>query len=250
MSLMENLLKLFRVDSQVRGLRNRLDAARRYANAQNRLLDEISQRKAELETRRRHVQAKIANLESEGAGLDEQLEKFRRDLNSASTNKQYSAVLAELNTVKVERGKIDDVTLAEMDQVERLDAEIAQVEADIIEREKVRDVAVAQLREREEDVGERLNELEQERTGAAADLPSDALAIFENVSETHHGEAMAAVEEIDRRHREYACAACNMHMPFEQIASLMGSSDQIIRCTACGRILFLQEDLRGALTPK
>lgn len=250
MSLMENLLKLYRVDSQVRGLRSRLDAARRYHNAQTRLLEEISQRKAELETRRRHLQAKIANLESEGATLDEQLEKFRRDLNSASTNKQYSAVLAELNTVKVERGKIDDAILAEMEQVESLDTEIAEVETEIAEREKVRDVAAAQLREREEDVGERLNELEQERTAAAADLPSNALAVFESASETHEGEAMAAVEEVDRRHREYACAACNLHMPFEQIASLMGSSDQIVRCTACGRILYLQEDLRGALTPK
>jgi predicted nucleic acid-binding Zn-ribbon protein len=250
MSLMENLLKLYRVDSQVRGLQSRLDAARRYDRAQARLLDEINQRKAELETRRRHVQAKIGNLESEGASLDEQLEKFRRDLNSASTNKQYSAVLAELNTVKVERGKLDDAILAEMDQVERLDTEIAEVDVEIAEREKVRAVAGTQLREREEDVGDRLAELERERDAAAAELPSDALAVFENAAETHEGEAMAAVEEVDRRHREYACAACNMHMPFEQIASLMGSADQIVRCTACGRILYMQDELRGALSPK
>jgi predicted nucleic acid-binding Zn-ribbon protein len=83
---------------------------------------------------------------------------------------------------------------------------------------------------------------------AAEAVPGNALAIFDEIAAAHDGEVMAPVEEIDRRRREYACGECNMHMPFEQIASLMGQADAIVRCTACGRMLYLQEEVRGALS--
>jgi predicted nucleic acid-binding Zn-ribbon protein len=250
MSLMDNLLKLYRVDSQVRGLRSRLGSASRYLEVQTRQLSEVTERLEELQTRKRHVQAKIANLETEAAGLDEQLEKFRGDLNASVTNKQYTAVLAELNTVKEARGRIDDSILEEMEQIEQIDAQLAEVAEQQAERAKVRDVADAQLRQRQEDVGERLAELETEREEAAAEVPGNVLAVFQEIADAHEGEALAPVEEIDRRHREYACGECNMHMPFEQVALLMGTGGEIVRCTACGRILYMQEEVRGALAPK
>jgi predicted nucleic acid-binding Zn-ribbon protein len=248
MSLVENLLKLYRVDSQVRGLRSRVESAERYHTAQKSKHDEIAQLRKELETRKKHVQAHVKNLEVEAAGHDEQLEKFREDLNNSSTAKQYNAVLTELNTVKELRNALEDSVLEEMQRIDDLDKEITDVTEQLAERVKVRDVAESQLAEREQEVGERLAELEAERAVAAEAIPASTLALFDEIAHTHDGEVMAPVEEIDRRRREYACGECNMHMPFEQVASLMGHLDTIVRCTACSRILYLQEEVRGALT--
>ena len=66
----------------------------------------------------------------------------------------------------------------------------------------------------------------------------------------HDGEAMAEVVEINRRHREYACDACNMQMPFNLISTLHNTSDEVVRCPACGRILHIQEEMRGSLSAK
>jgi predicted nucleic acid-binding Zn-ribbon protein len=250
MSLMENLLKLYRVDAQLRGLRSRLDSANRYFDAQSRQLDEIAQRLEELRMRKRHIHAKVANLETEGSTLDRQMEKFRADLNSAVTNKQYAAVLTELNTVKSARNRVDDAILAEMEQTEEIDKEIEQVSAQLAERAKICDVAESQVKEREAEVGTRLTELEAERKEAAAALPGPARAIFDEMAEAHEGEAMAAVEEVDRRHREYACGACNIHLPFEQVVSLTSPTPELVRCPACGRILYMQEEVRGAVARK
>jgi len=250
MSLMEDMLKLNRVDAQLRGLRKRLDSAARYAEAQHRQLEDVAQRLEELRSRKRHVQARIGNLEAEGARLDEQLEKYRADLNSSVTNKQYTAVLTELNTVKAERSKIDDAILVEMEQIEEADAEIKAVTEQMAERSKMCDVAEAQLEERRAEVGARLAELERERSEAAEAIPPHDLAVFNEMARVYEGEAMAPLEEIDRRHREYACGACNMHVPFEQVVSLMSPSAELVRCPACNRILYIQEELRGALTPK
>ena len=100
MTLMERLTSLYRVDQQLRGLQTRLDSAQRYFSGQQKQLDVVRERLEELRTRRRHHQARIGNFETEGATIDQQVEKFRNDLNSATTNKQYTAVLSELDTVK------------------------------------------------------------------------------------------------------------------------------------------------------
>ena len=41
-----------------------------------------------------------------------------------------------------------------------------------------------------------------------------------------------------------------MHVPFEQVVVLLGGSGTLVRCTACTRILYLQEETRGALVKK
>ncbi|MHC5003205.1 MAG: zinc ribbon domain-containing protein [Planctomycetota bacterium] len=245
---MNSLLHLYQVDSQVRGLRSRLDAAKRYHQAQTRQLEDLLQQQTELEARRLHTQATIANLETETAGIDEHIEKLRDELNSAVTNKQYTALLTELNTFKSQRSDIEERELREMEVVEQLVAQKAELDGQIAERQKVRDVAAEQLREREAEIGERLAELEKERETAAAGVPSDALSVFDDAANVHEGEAMAPIDEIDRRSRDYACGACHMTLPFEHVAVLLSGGDTIVRCTACSRILFMQEETRGALS--
>jgi len=250
MGLVDSLLNLYRVDVQVRGLRSRLNSAERYLAAQTKQWTDLQQQQQEFQTRKRHLQATIGNLEIEVKSIDDRLEKLRNELNNAPTNKQYAALLAELNTVKTTRGGIEDRMLADMEQVEKIQEQLAAVEAQIVERTKVRDLAQAQLDERRNDVGHRLSELEIERQHAAAVVPAPALAIFEEVADSHEGEAMSAVEEVDRRHREYACGACNMHIPFEQVSLLTSRNDSVIRCPSCMRILFMQEEMRGTLAKK
>lgn len=250
MTLMDNLLNLYRVDMQVRGLRSRLDSAERYLRAQNKLFDDLTAQREELVSRKKQLQATVANLESEVQTIDEKLEKFRADLNAASTSKQYNAVLTELNTIKVERGKLEDRMIEEMERIEQIDQDVASLDEQLAERRKVRDHAERELEAKRSEVGERLDELERERSEAAGAVPAAELEVFDKLAEDYDGEAMAHIEVIDKRRREYACGACNMHMPFEQISVLKGRSDTLVRCTACHRILYMQDETRESLAKK
>lgn len=250
MSLMDNLKKLHTVDAQVRGLRSRVDSAGRYLRAQERQCSEIEERIVELESRQKQMRAKLGNIETEAKGIDDQLEKFRGDMNTASTTKQYNAVLVELNTAKATRSELDDQMLSEMEAIDKLGEEIKSVEAELEERRKVRTHAAAQLEERKADVGDRLAELEAEREQAAADVPQDVRETFDQIAEEHDGETLAPLEEISKRHREYACGACNIQVTFDQVSILTGNPTSLVLCNACGRILYAGDDIRAALTPK
>ncbi|MCZ6836094.1 MAG: C4-type zinc ribbon domain-containing protein [Planctomycetota bacterium] len=247
---MDSLLHLNQVNAQVRGLRSRLGSAERYLAAQNRQLEDLNVTRKEVSSRQKHTKATMANFETEMAAIDERIEKLRNELNSAETNKQYTAVLTELNTVKVQRGEVEDQILKEMEMVDTLDTQLAERKEQISERKKVRDHAKNQLEERKSEVGERLDELETEREQAAAAVPGKDLEIFEQLVEIYDGEAMAELFEINRRHREYACGACNIHLPFELVSRLMGACDDLVRCATCSRILYMQDELRGSLAKK
>ncbi|MHC5025841.1 MAG: zinc ribbon domain-containing protein [Planctomycetota bacterium] len=247
---MESLLRLHQVDSQVRGLRSRQESAERYLRVQQTQLDRLEQQANELAARKRHVQATTANLETEVAVIDERIEKLRNELNSAETNKQYTAVLTELNTVKVNRSELEERILNEMEMIETLGVEEGEIAGQTDERRKVRDVAKDQLDERRNEIGERLAELETERAQAATSVPGNSLAVFEHIADMYEGEALAEVDEIDRRRRDYACGACHMTVPFEHIASLVGGREDLVRCTACERILYLHDEMRGTLAKK
>lgn len=250
MSLTEDLISLFHIDANVRGLRSRLQAAQRYLDNQDRLLAELKQQREECEVRRRHLQATVGNIEGEVAVLDERLEKLREELNVATTNKQYTAVLTERNVAKTARSDLEDRVLEEMEKIEEIGRQLEKIAADTAEREKVRKVAAAQLAERHDEVGQRLKELEADREVAARSIPATELKIFNELADAYDGESLGRIDEIDRRHREYACGACHMHLPFETVAALLGGGDTMCRCTACGRILYLADETRGALAKK
>lgn len=250
MGLVESLLNLYHVDVQVRGLRSRLTSAERYLSGQTKQVDDLGVQKQELQTRRRQLQAATGNLEVELKTFDDRLEKLRNELNSSVNNKQYAVLLAEMKIVKTSRGAVEDRMLADMEQIEKLQEQLKALEAQIADRQRIQEIARTQLEERRSDVGQRLEELETERRQAAAVVPVQTLVIFDELADNFEGEAMAQIEEIDRRHREYACGACNMHLPFEQISVLSSRNDSVVRCPSCTRILFMEGAMRETFVKK
>src|SRR5690606_30081586 len=162
-------------------------------------LDAVMQQKKEMETRRRQLRAKIAGFENEVRTTDERMAKLREDLNRAATNKQYSALLNELNTLKDQKSVHETAALEEMERAEEVETTLTSIEAEIAEITKLRDHAQKQYDERENEVGERLDELKREREAAASCVPAEECALFNALADQYDGEALAQVEEVDRR---------------------------------------------------
>jgi predicted nucleic acid-binding Zn-ribbon protein len=246
MALLDNLLTLHRVDSQVRALRTRVTSAETYLNAQERQLALLARQKTELETQLKQLQASVHALEVEQSTANERVERLRVDLNTSTNDRQYKAIL---NEMKVLEGQRDDIVKRAIEEMQRVDETKKRLEthgATIVERQKVREVAKGKYDECMKDVGERLAELEAER-GRAADLvPERERKLFDRVAEETEGEAMAEIAIVSLRHREFACGSCNIEVPFETYARLSSNSNEAIQCKACTRILFLTDANRPA----
>jgi len=249
MALNDALRQLHTVDQQLRGLESRLEGARRHVRAQQTKLDQLKQQEAELQDQLRHAQTSVASMENEIASADEKIERLREQMNSVKTNKEYSAMLVEVNTLKADRSKLEEKALEEMSRVDALKSELEQVQSKIADQQRIKDHADKELADREAEVGDRLAELKTEREQAASHVPAEALQVFDRLAETYEGEAMAPVIEEDRRRMEYTCGGCYMQIPVEKV-NLLVSSDDLVRCSSCARILYFESELKETMSPR
>ena len=103
MSLIENLVSLHRVDSQVRALRGRLDSAKTYLKSQERQHSDACARRDELRSQIRQMQATAVNIENESNAIRDRIEALRGELNKSTNQKAYATILSELKLLQEKR---------------------------------------------------------------------------------------------------------------------------------------------------
>ena len=169
---------------------------------------------------------------------DEEIARLRASLKTAKTNKEYAALLTQLNTTKADNSKSETQILELLKDIEADEAECEQMQNQIEEKKK----ALEETRKEAEVLATKyeaeIEEIQVEWDKVAETIPAKPLEIFRRVAETYDGEALAVVEEQEGRTESYTCGGCFMGITAETVNLLMTTYD-IIRCPNCTRILVL-----------
>jgi hypothetical protein len=238
--VLNGLIKLQRVENRLRAAKTKLARCRRgvlFQENQLRTLQNGLEAKLE-EIKQAKLQA--SRLETDLKERDEQISKLRNHLNLARTNKEYSALLTELNTAKADDSKIESQVLELMKNIEIDEAACGEIRTQIEEQRGKLDENRKDAEAKAVDIEKDIAEVQGEWDVAAKEIPVPALQFFERVAETYDGEAMAEVEQVDENTQSYSCGGCFMGIPAE-IVNVLSSKDEIIRCSNCTRILYLKD---------
>lgn len=249
MSVTEKLHRVFVVDKQIRGLQSKLRAAERFLSEQQRQLGDLGKTHGAVQTQLRQLTASSANAEGEAQKIEEHITELRDRMNSAKTNKEYKALLTEVNTFKERKAAIEEETLGQMETLERLKTQLEELESAKGERTKVEGIAKQDRDQRADEIKDRLVELEKERAGLVGEVPSHVLSAYEELLDLREEEAMAPIEIADRKRHEFHCGSCMMSLPVETMSSLLSRGD-LTMCVSCGCILYLEESTREAMSAK
>ena len=173
---------------------------------------------------------------------DASIAKLRQTLNQVKTNKEYSAILTQLNTEKADNGKLEDqvmTLLAEIDAKSKAIEQIRETRVKEVERLDAFEAEVIAVKEKS---AARLDELTALRDKAAEDVPAGALELFNRVAHRNEGEALAMVVRTHPKRAEYVCEGCNMAITIEQVNAIT-SRDEAIVCNICGHILYMESQV-------
>jgi len=248
MSLQEKLYQLFLLEKQVRGMQSRFESADRRLNVLTKKLAQLTQQHLELSQQHKATRAHAQLLEADSQGVEGKIAALRAQMGEVHTNKEYSALLVEVNTLKNDQGKIEEDALTELERVEQIDAELKALVENIEQQKKLVAGAESELAKHESEVGAELESLTTQRDAAAADVPLDVRDLFNRMSDATDGEAMAAISEEDRRNLEYCCGGCYMQLPVECVNRLLTRANELTTCPSCSRILFVDQDLRSTMS--
>jgi predicted nucleic acid-binding Zn-ribbon protein len=228
---LEQLIHLQRVESDLR----RTQAG----------LAEIPKRKAELEA---ELAADRAHLDAARHSLDDSLKarkrhegslqdlegkrsKYKGQLMEVKTNKEYTAMLHEIEAVEREIRAIEDQVLAEMEKAESLTGEVKREEVAFKAREERHRTDVRGLDERARVLEGDAARLGAERDQVAKGLDDDTLEMFQRIAKLR-GSAMAEA-------RDGMCQVCHVKLRLQMYADLK-RNEEIVQCPACNRILYYE----------
>jgi predicted nucleic acid-binding Zn-ribbon protein len=152
--------------------------------------------------------------------------------------------------MKSQTGKVEEDALEQLNQVDMFEQEMMKLQQQIIDRRKLVEVAAAEVAACREEIGQQLHDLTVERDTAQGELPDDTQVIFNRLCDHEDGEALAEVIEEDRRRMTYTCGGCYMNVPFEHVNTLLSRPDELACCTSCGRILYMNQELKISMAVK
>jgi predicted nucleic acid-binding Zn-ribbon protein len=238
--LLSGLLALQAVERQLTHVRGRLKSRKNAVAAQETRIQQLKAQWQALHDKAVDRRKQADRLELELRSHEEQIVKLRGNLNTARNNKEYAAILTQINTLKADDSKLEEEGLK---IIQDADAIKAQADAAM---EEVK-AAESRLGEIQAASGEEIakldkmvQELSAQRADAAGKVPPDALKAFERTASSHDGDAMAVIEVHGRRPPfEYICGGCFMSLSPEN-ANALRTRDEIRTCNNCGRILYME----------
>ena len=177
-------------------------------------------------------------LELDLKSREESVSRMRVALNSAKTNKEYSAILTHINTNKADLSKLEDQMLALMTQIDNDQAVCSELEENIeSQTHQLTDIS-REISGRQEEVETELERLISQREEASQKVPEKIRSTFDRLADRYDGEVLAEVSHSNNRKTEQSCGGCFMSIPLETVNSLM-IRDDVVVCSNCGRILVL-----------
>lgn len=236
------LVKLYQADQQLREAQGRLDAASKNVRIQERRVNDLAERLKLASARLRDAQSQAGQLELDLKTRDAHIEKLRTQQQTAKNNKEYQTFLIEINTEKVDRGKIEEQAMKALEDVEKLQAEVKELTAGQEAEQTKLGTMQAQIGDQVRELQSEIDALKPARDEAAAGVPRSALDAFQRLADRFEGEAMSALSKPDRRREEYVCTACNMDLVTD-VYNKLHSRDDLVFCPSCHRILYIPDDL-------
>jgi len=225
----ELLLRLQEIDYYIGELERSKDYIPDMMENLKKEIDECFETHTGYTERLTEAKLEMKNLELEVNTNKEALEKFQEKMLSIKTNKEYDALVKEIDSAKETISTGEDKILMLMGEIEELTGKVEEYQGKC---DKVKDENQAQLdtlQTQIDSVEEKRDLKEAERKNIQSKIPKNVMSIYERIRKGRGGMAVVSV-------KKRACGACYKQLE-PQLVQEIKKGDRFITCDSCGRIL-------------
>jgi hypothetical protein len=231
---LRRLVRLQEIMSAVEGLQEKIAAIpAEVARLEKDLI--AAQKDVEGETSRvQELNKDRRRLEMELMGVETKITKYQGQLLDVKTNKEYQAVLHEIETCKAERAGLDEKILVEMEESEKRNVAVRALGEKLERRRRETADGKARLDAETRDLQARIAALETERRQMEGTIAPSVLEPFLRVAKQRKGLALVAVQ--DER-----CGGCHVRV-MPKLIQMVRRATGLIACDSCKRFLYVPDD--------
>lgn len=230
---LSKLVELQALDTQIYALRKEKNEK---PNEIKQLEDSFNEKKTnlmQLEEKLKSMAVKRKDRELELAKKEEDVKKLQIQLYQLKTNKEYSAMLTQIEGIKADKSVLEEEIIKVLDEADELKQNINKEKEFLNQEEAKTNAEKKNIQDRIRQIEENLNTLEAKRSQLIPAIEPKILKNYERVLKNRDGLALVAV-------RNNACQGCFMNTP-PQVINEIQIGERIVVCEMCARILYLEE---------
>jgi predicted nucleic acid-binding Zn-ribbon protein len=232
---LRNLIALQDTELKIAGLQKEISEVPNRVQTLEAELQQLNQKHQERVARGHELSKLRRALEGDVDLLRTKLAKLRDQLMAVKTNREYTAMLHEIQGAEAQIRAEEDKVLDIMEQMESAEGDLTKAELELKQQSAQIQEKIRQCRASVPGLEGELGLLLAKKSSAEAGIQSDLLSRYRRIAEARRGIALAEA-------KDELCSACHVRIRPQVYADLF-RNDILYACDSCSRILFLREAL-------
>jgi hypothetical protein len=234
MTLIHKLVELQTIDTKLKDINDLLGDLPSRVKELDQQEDTIKANLEKDQTRLKELEVKLHRAEVRIAEINDKINKYKDQLFLVTNNKQYDALMHEIDHLKEERVSNESESLSFMEEKETLINSINEMAAEL----EILTQDLASRREKlESAISESADEksnLEQNRAEQVSQIDAKFISEYDRVLEARDGLAVVNLSGG-------ACGGCGAYIPAQIVTEIRGNI-VMHRCDVCGRFLYSENN--------
>jgi predicted nucleic acid-binding Zn-ribbon protein len=226
----EKLIQLQEIDSEIRQTTLFLESIPPLIEDIDKRIAESGQVAAAAKDRMSRSQKKRRELEAEVKDVKVQIGKYKRQTNEVKTNKEYSALLKEIEESERKVDGLEEAFISEMLLEDDIQKEIRAADQKFAAAQEKLTREKERIFQKKREVEEKAALLAGQREGLLAQLPREQVSLYLRIFRNKGGIALSPVTDD-------FCSMCHMRVR-PQVLNELKEAKKLILCENCGRVLY------------
>ncbi len=230
----ELLIKLQDIDTQIYKLTSEKEEKPQETAELKGSLEQKQSGIKEAEDKLKSMQLKHKEKEVELAAKEEAVEKLQGQLNQIKTNKEYTAMIQEIESHKADNSILEEEIINFIDSIDEAKAAVETERKKFAEESKNIEAQIKAVERKVKDIEASIAELKSKRQALTPLVDKKLLSDYEKILAGRNGQALAEVVNG-------ACGGCYMQLP-PQVINEIQMKEKIVFCESCQRMLYIKKD--------
>ena len=229
----ETLRKLQTLDAELYRLRRQqqekpreLERSRQQMAEQDALLKSLEERVKTLQLQQKEKEGELQTREAN-------VKKLQGQLFQLKTNKEYTVMQHEIDTLKADNSLLEEAILSVFDAIDQAMKERHAQQLRVEEQKQGLAQETHRIERELAALEEQIGVLERQRQAIAPEIAPQALSTYERILVSREGLAMVPVIQE-------SCGGCHWRLP-PQVINEVYLKTRLVTCEHCNRILYADE---------